>query len=48
MAELIAVPEKLLFRLPEGCSYEVGALAEPFAVAFGAVKKVGSLKTKQS
>ena len=47
MAELIAVPEKLLFRLPERCSYEVGALAEPFAVAYGAVKKAGSLKDKK-
>ena len=47
MAELIAVPEKLLFRLPEECSYEVGALAEPFAVALGAVKKAGSLKDKK-
>lgn len=46
MAELVAVPQKLLFRLPEGCSYEVGALAEPFAVAHGALKKVGSLKNK--
>jgi (R,R)-butanediol dehydrogenase/meso-butanediol dehydrogenase/diacetyl reductase/L-iditol 2-dehydrogenase len=46
MAELIAVPEKLLFKLPEGCTYEVGAMAEPFAVAYGALKKVGSLKNK--
>ncbi len=46
MAELIAVPEKLLFKLPEGCTYEVGAMAEPFAVAYGALKKVGSLENK--
>jgi 2-desacetyl-2-hydroxyethyl bacteriochlorophyllide A dehydrogenase len=47
MAELIAVPGKLLFKLPEGCSYEEGAMAEPFAVAFGAIKKAGSLKNKK-
>jgi len=46
MAELLAVPEKLLFGLPDACSYEVGALTEPFAVAHGAVKKAGSLKNK--
>jgi 2-desacetyl-2-hydroxyethyl bacteriochlorophyllide A dehydrogenase len=46
MAELLAVPEKLLFGLPDACSYEVGALAEPFAVAHGALKKVGSLRNK--
>ena len=47
MAELIAVPGKLLFKLPEGCSYDEGAMAEPFAVAFGAIKKAGSLKNKK-
>ncbi|MBN2238806.1 MAG: galactitol-1-phosphate 5-dehydrogenase [Dehalococcoidales bacterium] len=46
MAEYLAVPEKLLFKLPEACSYEVGAMTEPFAVAHGAVKKVGSLTGK--
>jgi 2-desacetyl-2-hydroxyethyl bacteriochlorophyllide A dehydrogenase len=46
MAEYLAVPEKLLFSLPEKCSYETGAMAEPFAVAYGAVKKAGDLKNK--
>lgn len=46
MAEYIAVPEKLLFRLPDACSYEVGSLTEPFAVALGALKKAGSLRNK--
>ena len=46
MAEYAAVPEKLLYKLPEGCSYEVGALAEPYAVAYGSVKKAGSLDGK--
>lgn len=44
MAEYVAVPEKLLYALPEGVSYEVGALAEPYAVGYGAVKKAGNLE----
>lgn len=44
MAEYVAVPEKLLYPLPKGISYEVGALAEPYAVGYGAVKKAGDLK----
>jgi 2-desacetyl-2-hydroxyethyl bacteriochlorophyllide A dehydrogenase len=46
MAEYLAVPEKLLFKLPEKCSYEIGAMAEPFAVAYSAVKKAGDLTDK--
>lgn len=46
MAEYVVVPEKLLYRLHDGCSYEVGALSEPYAVAYGAVKKVDSFKNK--
>lgn len=46
MAELLAVPEKLLFKLPDDCSYEVGAMTEPFAVARGALKKIGSVTDK--
>jgi len=46
MAEYLAVPEKLLYPLPEGSSYECGALAEPYAVAHGAVKKAGDLEGK--
>jgi len=44
MAEYVAVPEKLLYKLPQGCSYEVGALTEPYAVAYGSLVKSGSLK----
>lgn len=44
MAEYVSVPEKLLYRLPEGTSYYQGALAEPYAVTYGALKKAGSLK----
>lgn len=43
MAEYVAVPEKLLFPLPQQCSYEIGALAEPYAVGYGAVKKAGGV-----
>jgi len=46
IAEYLAVPEKLLFTLPQKCSYEIGAMAEPFAVAYSAVKKAGDLKNK--
>lgn len=46
MAEYVAVPEKLLYPLPQGCDPYVGALAEPYAVAYGAVKKAGDLKGK--
>ena len=43
MAECVAVPEKLLYPLPEGCSFEAGAMAEPYAVAYGSVVKAGDL-----
>lgn len=44
MAEYLCVPEKLLYKLPESCAYEVGALAEPYAVAYGSVEKAGDLR----
>lgn len=44
MAEYIAVPQKLLYPLPSHVTFETGALAEPYAVAYGAVKKAGSLE----
>jgi 2-desacetyl-2-hydroxyethyl bacteriochlorophyllide A dehydrogenase len=47
MAEYVAVPEKLLYELPERCSYEIGALAEPYAVAYGAVKKIDDFAGKK-
>ncbi|MEA4898559.1 zinc-binding dehydrogenase [Bacillota bacterium Meth-B3] len=46
MAEYVAVPQKLLYRLPEGCSYETGAMAEPYAVAYGSVAKCGGIAGK--
>lgn len=46
MAEYVAVPEKLLYKLPKEISYAVGALTEPYAVAYGSVKKAGELENK--
>jgi len=46
MAEYIAVPEKLLYKLPEDSNCYVGALTEPYAVAYGAVLKAGNLEGK--
>lgn len=46
MAEYVSVPEKLLYALPEGTTYYQGALAEPYAVTYGAYRKAGSLKDK--
>lgn len=46
MAEYVAVPEHLLYRMPEGFSFETVALTEPFAVAYTAVQKLDSWKDK--
>ncbi len=46
MAEYIAVPTKLLYRLPKTCDLTTGAMVEPYAVAYGAVKKAGNLAGK--
>lgn len=46
MQEYLAVPEKLLYRLPDNCTYDMGALAEPFAVAYGSVKKAAALQNQ--
>jgi 2-desacetyl-2-hydroxyethyl bacteriochlorophyllide A dehydrogenase len=45
-AEYIAVPEKLLRRMPAVCTYEIGAMTEPYSVAYSAVQKAGDLKNK--
>jgi len=39
MAEYVSVPEHLLYRKPDGFSFETAALTEPFAVAYTAVRK---------
>ena len=46
MAEYICIPEHLAFHLPEGMSYNEGALLEAFAVSYAAVKKAGDLTDK--
>lgn len=43
MAEYVAVPEKLLYPVPDDSDCYVGAMAEPYAVAYGAVLKAGDL-----
>ena len=39
LAEYIAVPQHILYRLPEGLSFEQAALIEPLSVAFHAVER---------
>lgn len=46
MAEYIVVPEKLLVPMDDSCSFEMGALAEPFAVAYSAVDKIQDYRDK--
>ena len=46
LAEYLAVPENMLFKMTDNCSFETGAMAEPYAVAYGAVKKAGDLRGK--
>lgn len=38
-AEYIAVPQRILYRVPDGISFEQAALIEPFTIAFHAVKR---------
>ncbi|MCD8363552.1 MAG: alcohol dehydrogenase catalytic domain-containing protein [Lachnospiraceae bacterium] len=46
MAEYVAVPEKLLYPVPDNSNCYIGALAEPYAVGYGAVLKAGDLEGK--
>lgn len=46
MAEYVCVPEKLLIPMSDSCSFEVGALAEPFTVAYAAVDKISDYENK--
>jgi L-iditol 2-dehydrogenase len=39
-AEFVAVPEHILYRLPNGVSFEHAALVEPFAIALHAIRRV--------
>lgn len=47
MQEYLCVPQKLLYKITNGCSYYKGALAEPYAVAYGCVRKAEDLKDKK-
>jgi L-iditol 2-dehydrogenase len=38
-AEFVAVPQHILYRLPDGLSFEQAALVEPFAIALHAVRR---------
>jgi threonine dehydrogenase-like Zn-dependent dehydrogenase len=38
-AELVAVPQHILYRLPEGLAFEHAALVEPFTIALHAVRR---------
>jgi threonine dehydrogenase-like Zn-dependent dehydrogenase len=38
-AELVAVPQRILYRLPDGLAFEHAALVEPFAIALHAVRR---------
>lgn len=37
MAEYVAVPQRVLYRIPEGVSFEMAAMVEPFAVGTHAI-----------
>ena len=38
-AELVAVPQRILYRLPDGLTFEHAALVEPFAIALHAIRR---------
>jgi threonine dehydrogenase-like Zn-dependent dehydrogenase len=38
-AEYVAVPQHILYRLPDGLSFEHAALVEPFAIALHAIRR---------
>jgi threonine dehydrogenase-like Zn-dependent dehydrogenase len=38
-AEFVAVPQRILYRLPDGLSFEEAALVEPFAIALHAMRR---------
>ncbi len=46
MAEYVAIPAKLLFKLADNVSYEVGSMMEPLAVAYRGVNHAGDLTGK--
>jgi 2-desacetyl-2-hydroxyethyl bacteriochlorophyllide A dehydrogenase len=46
MAEYVSLPAKLLFKLADTISYEVGSMMEPLAVSYRAVNHAGDLAEK--
>jgi 2-desacetyl-2-hydroxyethyl bacteriochlorophyllide A dehydrogenase len=48
MAEYVALPAKLLFKLSDSISYEVGSMMEPLAVAYRGVNHAGDLAGKDA
>ncbi len=40
MAEYVVVPQRILYRLPEGLSFEAAAMVEPLSVAVHAVERI--------
>jgi len=44
-AEYIAVPEHILYRLPDNVSFEQAAMTEPLSVAYHAVGRIGTGKS---
>lgn len=41
LAELVAVPQRILYRLPEGLGFDLAAMVEPVSIAVHAVRRVG-------
>jgi threonine dehydrogenase-like Zn-dependent dehydrogenase len=39
-AEFVAVPQRILYRLPDGLPFEQAAMVEPFAIALHAIRRV--------
>lgn len=46
MAEYVCVPAKLIFKLDDTVSYNVGSMMEPLAVAYSGVNSAGDLSGK--
>jgi 2-desacetyl-2-hydroxyethyl bacteriochlorophyllide A dehydrogenase len=46
MAEYVCVPEKVIFKLPENVSYNVGSLIEPLSVSYRGVNSAGDISGK--
>ena len=46
MAEYVCIPAKLLFKLADNVSYEIGSLVEPMAVSYRGVNHAGDLTGK--